>query len=212
VLDPTISLAFSLHTNPGAYALLLGSGISRSAEIPTGWEVVVALIERVAALSGADTAGDPAGWYREQFGREPDYSVLLEELAAEPGERQQLLREYFEPDEEDREQGRKMPTRDWRSATQLAGAERVAVLEEKMRWPCAGSFELGAAEDDRREAVGVVALADKRDAHTGLLELLPAVVVEDAPPVHIGNAHRVALTPCSRYASPGKRHRPPARY
>ena len=24
--------------NPGVYALLLGSGISRSAEIPTGWE------------------------------------------------------------------------------------------------------------------------------------------------------------------------------
>lgn len=110
VLDPTISLAFSLHTNPGAYALLLGSGISRSAEIPTGWEVVVDLIEQVAALSDADSGGNPAGWYRERFERDADYSVLLEELASEPGERQRLLRAYFEPNDDDREQGRKMPT------------------------------------------------------------------------------------------------------
>jgi len=110
VLDPTISLAFSLHTNPGAYALLLGSGISRTAEIPTGWEVVVDLIEQVAQLSGEETGGDPPGWYRQRFERDADYAVLLEELAAEPAERQRLLRAYFEPDDEDREQGRKVPT------------------------------------------------------------------------------------------------------
>jgi hypothetical protein len=129
VFDPTISLAFSLHTNPGAYALLLGSGISRSAEIPTGWEVVGDLIERVAALSGEDTGGDPAGWYRERFRREADYSVLLEELASEPGERQRLLRAYFEPDDDDREQGRKMPTPAHTSIAWLvrAGVAKVIV-------------------------------------------------------------------------------------
>ena len=47
-----------------------------------------------SALSDADTGGDPAGWYRERFERDADYSVLLEELAAEPGERQRLLRAY----------------------------------------------------------------------------------------------------------------------
>jgi hypothetical protein len=128
VLDPTISLAFSLHTNPGAYALLLGSGISRAAEIPTGWEVVVDLIEQVAQLSGEDTGGDPTGWYRERFERDADYSVLLEELAAEPAERQRLLRAYFEPNDDDREQGRKMPTAAHRAVARLVRDGAVKVI------------------------------------------------------------------------------------
>jgi hypothetical protein len=129
VLDPRISLAFAIHSNPGAYALLLGSGVSRSAEIPTGWEVVLDLIERVAQLSDADTAGDPVAWFRERYEREPDYSVLLEALAGEPAERQRLLRAYFEPDDDDREQGRKMPTAAHRAIAELVrdGAIRVIV-------------------------------------------------------------------------------------
>lgn len=129
MLDPTISLAFSLHNNPGAYALLLGSGVSRAAEIPTGWEVVVDLIEQVAQLSGEDTGGDPAGWYRKRFERDADYSVLLEELAAEPAERQRLLRAYFEPNDDDREQGRKLPTAAHRAIAELVrdGAVKVIV-------------------------------------------------------------------------------------
>jgi hypothetical protein len=109
--------------------LLLGSGVSRSAEIPTGWEVVLDLIGRVARLSDADTQGDPVGWYRERYEREPDYSVLLEELAAEPAERQRLLRAYFEPDDDDREQGRKMPTGAHRAIAELVrdGAIKVIV-------------------------------------------------------------------------------------
>lgn len=34
--DPTTQLAFSMFENKGVYALLLGSGVSRSAGIPTG--------------------------------------------------------------------------------------------------------------------------------------------------------------------------------
>jgi hypothetical protein len=129
VIDPSISLAFSLHTNPGAYALLLGSGVSRSAEIPTGWEVLEDLIERVAALIDADTGGEPGKWYRENFEREADYSALLEQLAAEPAERQLLLRAYFEPDDDDREQGRKMPTPAHEAIARLVrdGAVKVIV-------------------------------------------------------------------------------------
>jgi hypothetical protein len=129
VLDPKISLAFSVHSSPGAYALLLGSGLSRSAEIPTGWEVVLDLIDRVAELSDADTQGDPAAWFRERYEREPDYSVLLQELAAEPAERQRLLRAYFEPDDDDREQGRKMPSPAHRAIAELVrdGAIKVIV-------------------------------------------------------------------------------------
>ena len=49
-MDPLLSLSVTLHANKGCYAVLLGSGVSRSAGIPTGWEVVLDLIRRVAAL------------------------------------------------------------------------------------------------------------------------------------------------------------------
>ena len=50
--DSTSQLAFAIHENPGVYALLLGSGLSRSAGIPTGWEITLDLIRRVGALKG----------------------------------------------------------------------------------------------------------------------------------------------------------------
>jgi hypothetical protein len=34
--DPLTQLAFSIYENKGVYALLVGSGLSRAAEIPTG--------------------------------------------------------------------------------------------------------------------------------------------------------------------------------
>jgi hypothetical protein len=56
------ALAFSIYENKGVYCLLLGSGVSRPAEIPTGWEITLDLVRRVAALQGvtgelADYAG-----------------------------------------------------------------------------------------------------------------------------------------------------------
>jgi len=41
MLDPLLSLALSVRSNPGVYALLRGSGVSRAAGVPTGWEVVL---------------------------------------------------------------------------------------------------------------------------------------------------------------------------
>lgn len=46
--DPLTQLAFSLYENKGVFAVLLGSGLSRSAEIPTGWEITPDLVRRVA--------------------------------------------------------------------------------------------------------------------------------------------------------------------
>jgi hypothetical protein len=36
IVDPYTSLAFSVYGNKGVYALLLGSGVSRAAGVPTG--------------------------------------------------------------------------------------------------------------------------------------------------------------------------------
>lgn len=35
MIDPSLSLAISVQSNPGVFALLLGSGVSRSAGMPT---------------------------------------------------------------------------------------------------------------------------------------------------------------------------------
>jgi hypothetical protein len=59
MLDPVISLSFTLSTNKGCYALLLGSGISQSAHIPTGWDITLDLIEKIAKLTDEDTGDDP---------------------------------------------------------------------------------------------------------------------------------------------------------
>ena len=128
MIDPLISLAFSICAKKGTYALLLGSGLSRSSGIPTGWEVVLDLIERVAKLSGADCGPDPAAWYTSTNGEEPNYSKLLGSLAKTAPERQQILRGYFEPTEEERAQNRKVPTAGHRAIAKLIASGHIRVV------------------------------------------------------------------------------------
>ena len=108
--DPLTQLSFSVYENKGVFALLLGSGISRAADILTGWEITLDLIRRVARAQGVDDQPDWAAWYREQTQEEPDYSTLLEGLASTPGERRSILHSYIEPTPEEQEQGKKIPT------------------------------------------------------------------------------------------------------
>lgn len=128
MLDPITSLAFTLHSTKGVYALLLGSGISRSAKIPTGWEITLELIRKVAALEGVDCEPDPAIWFRGRFGKDPDYSEMLDGVAKTPAERQQLLRGYWEPTEEERAEGAKRPTEAHRAIAELVKRGYVRVL------------------------------------------------------------------------------------
>lgn len=104
------SLAFSLYSGTGIHALLLGSGISRSSGIPTGWDIVEDLIRKVAVIEGKSCGENPAAWFVETYGKEPGYTELLEAAAKTSSERMALLRAYFEPNEEERESGKKAPT------------------------------------------------------------------------------------------------------
>src|SRR5690242_20357112 len=110
-IDPLLPLAFGMHSNRGVYAVLLGSGASRAASIPTGWEIVGDLIRQLAGLKGGNCEPDPYAWYHTTFGGTADYSDLLGKLARRPAERQQLLRAYFEPTPEEAERGLKQPTK-----------------------------------------------------------------------------------------------------
>ncbi len=127
MIDPLHSLAFSIQANPGVYAVLVGSGISRAAQIPTGWEITLDLVRKLANLSD-ETCKDPAQWYREEFGKEADYSELLDGLAKSQTERQQLLRPYLEPTEQEREEGAKQPTAAHRAIAALAAQGFIKVI------------------------------------------------------------------------------------
>lgn len=126
---PEVSLSLSLHNAPGTYAVFLGSGVSRAAEIPTGWEVTLDLVRKLAASNG-ERAGvdDPEGWYQATFGEGPNYSALLERLARTRQERRDLLQGYFEPPDEDREGGRKPPTIAHRAVAELVAKGCVKVI------------------------------------------------------------------------------------
>ena len=123
-----VSLASSIHASPNTYALLLGSGISVSSGVPTGWGVTLDLVERLAKARGEDTGDDPVLWYRNQTEGDPDYSALLTELAPSQGDRRNLLEQFFQPSEEDREQGLKLPTKAHHAIARLVAGGFVKVI------------------------------------------------------------------------------------
>lgn len=127
-MTPELSLAFAIQSSPGVYALLLGSGVSRAAQIPTGWEVVLDLVRKTAAANGADCEPDPAVWFRTQYGEEPSYTRLLDTLAKTPAERARILRSYFEPSEEERGEGAKSPTKAHRAIARLVSSGHIRVI------------------------------------------------------------------------------------
>lgn len=96
VSTPMVSLASSVHAGPLTFALLVGSGISVDAGVPSGWNLMVDLVRRLAAAHGENPEPDPISWYRQRFDNEPDYSGVLVELAPSPGDRRSLLASYFE--------------------------------------------------------------------------------------------------------------------
>jgi len=128
MVDPLLSVAFSLYQNKGACALLLGSGVSRAAGIPTGWEVVLDLIGRLAVASGEPLPGAPEGWYVQKYGEQPSYSGLLSKLAPTEAERRLLLRGYFEPTDADSETGKKIPTKAHHAIARLVKEGYVKVI------------------------------------------------------------------------------------
>ncbi|MDQ5870763.1 MAG: SIR2 family protein [Acidobacteriota bacterium] len=128
MIEPLLSLAFSIESNPGVYALLLGSGLSRAAGVPTGWDIVLDLVRRCAHAAGENCEPDPIAWYRGKFGAEPKYSTLLEEIAKTATERSQLLRRYFEPTADERERGEKIPTKAHEAIARLVSAGYIRVI------------------------------------------------------------------------------------
>jgi hypothetical protein len=111
--DPRVVLAMNLVTQPGVYALLIGSGMSTGSGIPTGWGVVEQLVRRVAAgTTDAPPIGDgdwEAWWSANLPGQDLGYSSLLETLGPTQASRSALLADFFEATEEERADNLKVP-------------------------------------------------------------------------------------------------------
>lgn len=131
-----MALATGVHACPGVYALLLGSGVSTAASIPTGWQVVVDLVRRAAAATHHDdpakvdaAAADPEAWWNEHGdGETLGYSSLLGSLAGTSAARQALLAGYFEPSEADQEAGSKQPTPAHHAIASLVARGAIRVI------------------------------------------------------------------------------------
>jgi len=129
MIDPLVSLVHAVYSNKGVYAVLLGSGISRAAGIATGWEITLALVRRVATAEGVkEELPDPADWFRKTKGREPDYSGLLDALAATPEERRAILHSFIVPSPQDIEARIKVPTAAHRAVARLASRGYIRVI------------------------------------------------------------------------------------
>lgn len=128
MLDPELSAAFSLYANPKAFALLLGSGVSRAAMIPTGWEITLDLVRKIGRLQGAPEQADWAAWHQETFGEPPNYSKLLDQLSQGPDERRAIVHSYIEPTEADRQEGRRTATAAHRAIARLVADGFIRVI------------------------------------------------------------------------------------
>lgn len=118
-IDPLTSLAFSMQANKGVYCLLVGSGVSRSSGIPTGWEVTLELIKRAAEATGSTCEPSPEEWYREKYNKTPSYSEILGKIAKSQADRQAILRSYFEPTEDEKKHNLKTPQKAHKAIAQL---------------------------------------------------------------------------------------------
>ena len=126
--DPLLQLGFSLHNQRGVYALLLGSGISRAAGIPTGWEITNDLIRRIEETSGSNAEVNWANFYKEKYGKEANYSELLLNLAHTRAERRAILEGYIEPTDPDRAGSRKLPTRGHKNIAKLVREGYIKII------------------------------------------------------------------------------------
>jgi hypothetical protein len=134
-LSARVMLATGMHAQPGVYAVLLGSGVSRSAGVSTGWEIVQHLVQKAAAADNPDdakshalAASDPEAWWAQHGEGDLGYSSLLAAIAPSSAARQGLLAEYFDATEDDRQDGRKVPTAAHNAIAELVKAGSIKVI------------------------------------------------------------------------------------
>lgn len=102
--DKQISrITSSIYSNKGAYVFLLGSGISKMAGVPTGWDITVNLVKQLACQKKVKiTDTEVEKWFEDTFKVPCSYSSILEECVKTPTERKNLMKSFFESKEENK--------------------------------------------------------------------------------------------------------------
>ncbi len=99
-LDPIVSLSVALAEAPGTCAFFLGSGVSRDAGVPTGWQVMREGLRKLQQLdaTSAEPLDDDAldAWLAETGREHITYSELLELIAPDQAVRREYLAGFFE--------------------------------------------------------------------------------------------------------------------
>jgi NAD-dependent SIR2 family protein deacetylase len=98
-LDPLIQLAVGISVSPGGYAVLIGSGVSMEAGIPTGEQVLRSTKERLYRTKNEVNAPGPAEleqWLRDEGLDAVGYSDLLEAVLPTEQGRRDYLANFFE--------------------------------------------------------------------------------------------------------------------
>ncbi|MBA7585636.1 hypothetical protein ES708_27622 [subsurface metagenome] len=117
--DLMIQMSFLIYSNPGVYAVLLGSGISRSTGVFTGHEITLDLASKLSTMIEKKEVKDFSKWYKGYFKEEINYSKIIAKLGKTRSERSNFLKPYFEPTEKEKEEGKKIPTKAHRSIAKL---------------------------------------------------------------------------------------------
>lgn len=128
-MDAHVSLALALHARAGAVAVLFGAGASASAGILTAWHVRQELIRQVARARGERELADPEAWWKTQAEADATgYDDLLAMLSPTVAGRRDLLRQFFEPTDDEREAGLKQPGAAHRALGELVASGAVRVV------------------------------------------------------------------------------------
>ena len=101
MIDPIIPLAVAVAEGRGTYALLLGSGVSRDAQIPTGSDIfwdTLGNLRHMQALNTSDRLGrdELQAWFEASEFKGLGYSEILAELFPSQEERRRYLSGFFQ--------------------------------------------------------------------------------------------------------------------
>ncbi|MCK5342366.1 MAG: SIR2 family protein, partial [Candidatus Heimdallarchaeota archaeon] len=81
-----------------------------------------------ASIEKEDCEPDPDIWYIKKFDDEPDYSKILGQLVHSSTERSQMLKDYFEPSDDELEDGIKTPTDAHKAIAELVKGGYIRVI------------------------------------------------------------------------------------
>ncbi|QQR58266.1 MAG: SIR2 family protein [Candidatus Melainabacteria bacterium] len=104
---PNLQAALNVYHNKGQYALLLGSGVSRAANIPTGWDITLKQIESLALrsktfgnlkeLSEKEREKRLVSWFKKQYEIDPGYSAVMNIVGTTAIARSNIIKSALEP-------------------------------------------------------------------------------------------------------------------